>query len=161
MHPHSTFTSTARRVACAVALALPLAVPAQGVRTSPVDETLVERAARAGDVRRVILPIATIKRTEVRTPVELELVFTTRSGDYLVDVRVQIHDEAGTRVLDTVSDTAFLSVAVPPGQYTVHVTFGQGSQSRTVRLDGSRPVTAQFLWGPPAMGGIEAGPALA
>ena len=78
---------------------------------------------------------------------DLELVFGMRTGEYLTDVHVKLTDALGTPLLDTVTDKPFLNLAMPRGRYQVHATFGGRTLSRTVDIDGSRPVTEEFRWG--------------
>lgn len=56
----------------------------------------------------------------------LHVVLATRSGSFLANVQVEIADEAGNLVAQTVSDGPLLYVDLPPGRYTVEATRDDG-----------------------------------
>ena len=57
-----------------------------------------------------------------------------RSGSYLSDVRVRIHDSAGTTVLDTKLDGPWLLVTLGLGRYEVEASFAGQTQKKTTTI---------------------------
>jgi hypothetical protein len=80
----------------------------------------------------------------------LRLGFALRgSGAYLAGVKIAIHDPARAekKLLEAVSDGPWFFARLPAGSYRVNVTFGQMTQSATVRVGeaGAEQVT-YFYW---------------
>jgi hypothetical protein len=78
---------------------------------------------------------------------ELKLVFaSTPSGSYLAGVPVTIRNQAGTTVVDEVSQGPWMFVDLPSGSYTVKAAVGNSVQTKNVvvRQDSNR--TIHFRW---------------
>lgn len=72
----------------------------------------------------------------------LGMTFATRSGDYVADVGVVIHDQQGRQVVSTVSEGPMMLVDLPAGRYQVEATYqGQERQQQvTVPKSGHRQI---------------------
>ena len=66
---------------------------------------------------------------------DLGLVFATREGNYLANVRVTVSDRRGREILTTVTDGPMVLVDLPPGSYRVEAS----ANGRTVTRDVSVP----------------------
>ncbi len=71
------------------------------------------------------------KLTVIGKNYSLKLVFAIKSGEYLSDVKVEISDNIGKKVLDAVADGPWFFANLPPGKYTVTVTMmGKEKQNK-------------------------------
>ncbi|HVO82783.1 MAG TPA: carboxypeptidase regulatory-like domain-containing protein [Syntrophobacteria bacterium] len=75
----------------------------------------------------------------------LKLVFAEPSRPYLADVRVEIRDKSGTKLVDTSSDGPWFFARLPDGQYQVIVDHAGKKEERTVDA-GVALQTLTFLW---------------
>jgi hypothetical protein len=77
----------------------------------------------------------------------LKLVFAIKSGEYLSDVKVEISDRIGKKVLDAVADGPWFFTNLPPGKYTVTVTMMGKEQQNGVNIGkGQKQTTLHFYW---------------
>jgi hypothetical protein len=77
----------------------------------------------------------------------LKLVFAIKGGDYLADVKVEILDSSGKKVLDAVADGPWFFANIPPGKYTVTVTImGKEKQNKADIVKGQKQTTLRFYW---------------
>jgi hypothetical protein len=61
-------------------------------------------------------------------------------AEYVADVKIDIRDQRGATVLNTVSDGPILLANLPPGRYTVSATKNGASQRRDIVVgSGARP----------------------
>ena len=61
-------------------------------------------------------------------------------AEYVADVKIDIRDQRGTTVLNTISDGPILLANLPPGRYTVNATKNGASQQRDIVIgSGARP----------------------
>ena len=77
----------------------------------------------------------------------LTLQFSTRSGQFLADVRVRVENAGHRIVLDAESTGPYMLVRLKPGQYTVYARYSDIEQKKSVTV-GSVPVSASFRWAP-------------
>lgn len=83
----------------------------------------------------------------VRNDFSLQLVFAARgTGHYLADVEVRIVDADNVQLLRAVSKGPFFYAQLAPARYTVHATYGEHTQSRTVTLRPRRPTVVHLYW---------------
>ena len=75
----------------------------------------------------------------------LKLVFAEPSKPYLADVRVEIRDKSGTKLVDTSSDGPWFFARLPEGQYKVMVDHAGKREEKTVDT-GTSLQTLTFLW---------------
>lgn len=75
----------------------------------------------------------------------LKLVFAEPSRPYIADVRVEIKDKSGTKLVDTSSDGPWFFARLPEGQYRVTVNHAGKKEEKTVDA-GLRLQTLTFLW---------------
>jgi len=75
----------------------------------------------------------------------LKLVFAEPSRPYLADVRVEIKDGSGTKLVDTSSDGPWFFARLPEGQYQVMVDHAGKKEERTVDA-GLTLQTLTFFW---------------
>lgn len=75
----------------------------------------------------------------------LKLVFAEPSRPYLADVRVEIKDKNGTKLVDTSSDGPWFFARLPEGQYQVMVDHAGKREERTVDA-GLALQTLTFVW---------------
>ena len=75
----------------------------------------------------------------------LKLVFAEPSRPYLADVRVEIKDKTGTKLVDTSSDGPWFFARLPEGQYKVMVDHAGKREEKTVDT-GTSLQTLTFLW---------------
>jgi hypothetical protein len=79
----------------------------------------------------------------------LKLMFAAQGGDYLADVKVDISDSLGKKVLVAVADGPWFFVNLPKGKYTVTVTtMGQEKQNKVIIGQGQKQTTLRFYWTP-------------
>lgn len=76
----------------------------------------------------------------------VKLVFASKSGEYLSDVKVTISDAAGKVVLDTLSDGPWLMTKLRPGQYQIVATYGGNVEKRALAVGAVKLTTADFRW---------------
>lgn len=86
-----------------------------------------------------------LKREAHRWP--LALRFTGPTSDYVADVRVRIVGPRGAEVLNAESIGPYLLVKLPPGRYTVHASYQDQEQMRTVTVSAQPGARADFHWG--------------
>ena len=61
-------------------------------------------------------------------------------AEYVADVKIDIRDQRGATVLNTISDGPILLANLPPGRYTVNATKNGASQQRDIVVgSGARP----------------------
>jgi hypothetical protein len=61
-------------------------------------------------------------------------------AEYVADVKIDIRDQRGATVLNTISDGPILLANLPPGRYTVNATKNGTSQHRDIVVgSGARP----------------------
>jgi hypothetical protein len=61
-------------------------------------------------------------------------------AQYVADVKIDIRDQRGATVLNTISDGPILLANLPPGRYTVNATKNGASQQRDIVVgSGARP----------------------
>ena len=75
----------------------------------------------------------------------LKLVFAEPSKPYLADVRVEIRDKSGTKLIDTSSDGPWFFARLPEGQYQVTVDHAGKKEEKTVDT-GTSLQTLTFFW---------------
>ncbi|MEA3121790.1 MAG: hypothetical protein QOH33_1348, partial [Paraburkholderia sp.] len=73
--------------------------------------------------------------------------FTGPTSDYLADVHVRIVDPRGIEVLSADSMGPYMLVKLPPGRYTVHASYADQEQKRTVNVPARPGTHADFHWG--------------
>jgi hypothetical protein len=77
----------------------------------------------------------------------LKLMFAIKSREYLSDVKVEISDGIGKKVLEAVADGPWFFTNLPPGKYTVTVTMmGKAQQSGVNIGKDKRQITLRFYW---------------
>ncbi|MEA3119821.1 MAG: hypothetical protein QOI13_3091 [Paraburkholderia sp.] len=86
-----------------------------------------------------------LKREARRWP--LAFRFTGPTSDYLADVHVRIVDPRGIEVLSADSMGPYMLVKLPPGRYTVHASYADQEQKRTVNVPARPGTHADFHWG--------------
>jgi len=75
----------------------------------------------------------------------LKLVFAEPSRPYLADVRVEIRDKSGTKLVDTSSDGPWFFARLPEGEYKVTVDHAGKKEEKTVNT-GTSLQTLTFFW---------------
>ncbi|PCE28191.1 hypothetical protein BWP39_06670 [Paraburkholderia acidicola] len=85
-----------------------------------------------------------LKRAESHWP--LSLRFTGPGSDYLADVRVQIMDTEGGKVLGATSRGPYMLVRLHPGRYTVRASYKGHDQSKAVTIPASGTAREAFYW---------------
>jgi len=77
----------------------------------------------------------------------LKLMFAIKSGEYLADVKVEISDSIGKKVLDAVADGPWFFTNLPPGKYTVTVAMMGKAQQNGVNIGKvKKQTTLRFYW---------------
>ena len=78
----------------------------------------------------------------------LELLFATRGSrnEYLADVNVQIKDQNGKVVLDTVSQGPFLLAKVAPGRYSIRADNDGAIKQQTIQVKAAKLHRVVFVW---------------
>jgi len=76
---------------------------------------------------------------------DLALMFATRSREFLADVKVDITNSRGSRVLDITSGPILL-VDLPNGRYTVHADVGGSPLVRHVDIRGGHHEQLAYVW---------------
>jgi hypothetical protein len=75
----------------------------------------------------------------------LKLIFAEPSKPYLANVRVEINDNSGTKLVDTSSDGPWFFARLPEGQYRVTVDHAGKKEEKTVNA-GTSLQTLTFVW---------------
>jgi len=77
----------------------------------------------------------------------LKLMFALKSKEYLSDIKVEISDRIGKKVLDAVAEGPWFFTNLPPGNYTVTVTMMGKAQQNGVNIGkGKKQTTLRFYW---------------
>ena len=77
----------------------------------------------------------------------LKLVFAGKSGEYVADIKVEISDSIGKKVLNAVSEGPWFFSKLPPGKYTVTVTMmGKEKKQRVNIGKNQKQTTLRFYW---------------
>jgi hypothetical protein len=77
----------------------------------------------------------------------LKLMFAIKGGEYLSDVKVEISDSIGKKVLDAVADGPWFFTNLPPGKYKVNVTMMGKTQQNVVNIGkDKKQTTLRFYW---------------
>ena len=110
-------------------------------------------AADAADIKHMSAGIgadSSDRMSELGKEYNLRLLFAAKDGHYLADVAVSIADSANRKLLEAVADGPFFFAVLPPGKYTITVTYAGAVQSRatTVAASGRRELV--FRWEEPA-----------
>lgn len=90
---------------------------------------------------------AALKSAQHQWP--LALRFTGPSAEYLADVHVRIVGPKKAEVLSAASRGPYMLVKVPPGRYTVHASYKDQEQTRTVTVASRPGARAEFHWNIP------------
>lgn len=112
---------------------------------SASSSVLAQAAPKRGDIQFAAPAIHRIVFSP--SPGNLQLRFGMRTGEFVSDVAVELKDVRGALLLKTITDGPFLSIAVPPGRYQIHATFGERTLIRSVVVEERNPSSADFLWG--------------
>jgi hypothetical protein len=75
----------------------------------------------------------------------LKLIFAATSGPYIADVRVEIKDKSGTKLVDMSSDGPWFFARLPEGQYRVTLDHAGKKEEKTVNA-GTSLQTLNFVW---------------
>lgn len=78
----------------------------------------------------------------------LELLFAGKGtpNEYLADIKVQIKDQSGNIVLDTVCDGPFLQVKMPDGRYQIIAASEGVLKQQTVQVLSAKAQRVVFIW---------------
>ncbi len=77
----------------------------------------------------------------------LKLIFAIKGGEYLSDVKVEISDSIGKKVLEAVADGPWFFTNLPPGKYKVNVTMMGKTQQNVVNIGkDKKQTTLRFYW---------------
>jgi hypothetical protein len=78
----------------------------------------------------------------------LELLFAGKGtpNEYLADIKVQIKDQNGKLVLDTVCDGPFLQVKMPAGRYQIIADSEGVLKQQTVQVLSAKAQRVVFIW---------------
>jgi hypothetical protein len=76
----------------------------------------------------------------------LSMQFTGPGSDFLADVHVRIVDVHNNEVLHADSLGPFMLVKLRPGRYTVHATYKNRDQTKTVNIASTGSTQAAFYW---------------
>jgi hypothetical protein len=77
----------------------------------------------------------------------LKLIFAIKGGEYLSDVKVEISDSIGKKVLEAVADGPWFFTNLPPGKYKVNVTMMDKTQQNVVNIGkDKKQTTLRFYW---------------
>ena len=76
----------------------------------------------------------------------LKLVFASKSGAYLTDVRVTIADTNGRTLLDTTSQGPWFFAKLPAGDYRIVATFAGKEARQQISVGTERLKTLDFRW---------------
>jgi hypothetical protein len=79
----------------------------------------------------------------------LKLMFAAKGGEYLADIKVEISDSRGKKVLVATADGPWFFTNLPQGKYTVTVTtMGKEQQNKVTIGKGQKQTTLRFYWTP-------------
>jgi len=77
----------------------------------------------------------------------LKLVFAFKSGAYLSDVKVDISDSIGKKVLSAIAEGPWFFTALPPGKYTITATMMGKEKLNKVNIGKDKKQTVlRFSW---------------
>jgi hypothetical protein len=77
----------------------------------------------------------------------LKLMFAAKGGEYLADIKVEISDGKGKKVLIADSDGPWLFTNLPAGKYTITATMnGKEKQNKLNIRKGQKQTTVGFYW---------------
>ena len=76
----------------------------------------------------------------------LQVIFAARNRDYLSDVAVQITDNKGHEVLQTVTQGPWLFTRLPAGKYTIRATTKGRSQGAVVEAPATGQTRVYLTW---------------
>lgn len=76
----------------------------------------------------------------------LRLLAAAKSGEYVADVRVAIHDSGGKDVLSVTTQGPYLLARLAPGNYRIDAEYGSARQSRQVRVPASGRADVSFYF---------------
>jgi hypothetical protein len=77
----------------------------------------------------------------------LKLVFAGKNGKYVADIKVEISDSTGKKILNAVSEGPWFFSKLPPGKYKVTVTMmGKEKQKRVNIGKVQKQTTLYFYW---------------
>ena len=78
----------------------------------------------------------------------LQLLFTNKGSpnEYLSDVKVQIKDQNGKLVLDTVAQGPFLLAKMPAGRYAISADNEGMVKQQNVQITGAGSQRVMFVW---------------
>ncbi len=76
----------------------------------------------------------------------LKLVFASKSGAYLADVRVKIADSTGRTLLDVPSEGPWFLAKLPTGNYQIIATFAGNAVRQHVSISTEKLRTVDFRW---------------
>jgi hypothetical protein len=78
----------------------------------------------------------------------LKLMFAAKSGEYLADVKVEISDSRGGKVLVVAAaDGPWVFTNLPAGKYIVTATYmGKEKQNKVNIAKGQKQITLAFYW---------------
>ena len=76
----------------------------------------------------------------------LSMQFIGPGSDFLADVHVRIVDAHNNEVLHADSLGPFMLVKLRPGRYTVHATYKNRDQTKTVNIASKGSMQAAFYW---------------
>jgi hypothetical protein len=83
----------------------------------------------------------------MRADFNLSLLFSVQgSGEYVSDVKVQITDQRGQEVLETISEGPMLWAQLKPGRYTVRVDRDGKIVRKTATLGSQQRTSLSFTW---------------
>jgi hypothetical protein len=125
---------------------------AQQVRTvevpRPAARANVNVAADAGQVAMVSGGIGVDQREAMAGAVKnanLKLMFALNTGEYVSDVKVDVADASGRKVIEHAAQGPWAYANLPAGTYTVTASFDGSSQSRKVAV-GKGTKVVDFRW---------------
>jgi hypothetical protein len=84
------------------------------------------------------------RREQTHWPLAMRFIGPT--ADYIADVHVRIVDPRGDEVLSTNSRGPYMLAKLPPGNYTVHASYRDQEQTRTVSVSSRPGARAEFHW---------------
>lgn len=85
----------------------------------------------------------------MRKDYNLLMTFAAKgSGEYLADIKVQIQDEKGNMVLETVSPGPLFYVQLPPNQYRVVAEYYGTTLTKTTKTSNRGKKELYFYWEP-------------
>jgi hypothetical protein len=77
----------------------------------------------------------------------LKLMFATKGGEYVADVKVEISDSRGEKVLVAAADGPWVFTNLPAGKYIVTATYmGKEKRNKVNIAKGQKQITLVFYW---------------